>query len=57
MEDRALGNSSATSPTPSPAAAKPRHEGRNVWVLTAYGISGLALFSVLAYYFVQYITN
>jgi len=57
MEDRALGNSSATSVSSQSSSSKPRHEGRNVWVLTAYGISGLALFGVLAYYFVQYITN
>jgi hypothetical protein len=57
MEDRALGNSSATSVSSQSSSSTPRHEGRNVWVLTAYGISGLALFGVLAYYFVQYITN
>jgi hypothetical protein len=52
MEDRAPG--SAASP------AKPcemPHEGRSVWVLTAYGISGLALLGVLAYYFSSYITR
>jgi hypothetical protein len=57
MEDRGLRNSSATSVSSQSSASVPRHEGRNVWVLTAYGISGLALFGVLAYYFVQYITN
>jgi hypothetical protein len=57
MEDRALGKSSATSASTQSSAAKPCYEGRNVWVLTAYGISGLALFGVLAYYFVEYITK
>lgn len=47
MEPRAL-SSSATS-TASHSPVRP-HEGRNVWVLTAYGISGLALMGVLAYY-------
>jgi len=28
-----------------------------VWVLTAYGISGLALLAVLAYYFSDYIAH
>ncbi|MBV9572930.1 MAG: hypothetical protein JOY93_02660 [Acidobacteriales bacterium] len=32
-------------------------EGRNVWVLTAYGISGLALFGILVYYFSTYVTQ
>jgi len=57
MEDRPLGNSSATSVSSPSSTSTPRHEGRNVWVLTAYGISGLTLFGVLAYYFVQYITH
>lgn len=57
MEDRPLGNSSTASVSTQSSAAKPCYEGRSVWVLTAYGISGLALFGVLAYYFVQYITK
>jgi hypothetical protein len=57
MENRALGNSPATPVASQSSAAMPKHGHRNVWVLTAYGISGLALFGVLAYYFVQYITN
>jgi hypothetical protein len=35
----------------------PHHEGRGVWVLTAYGVSGLALFGVLIYYFSVYVTR
>jgi hypothetical protein len=33
------------------------HEGRNVWVLTAYVIAGLAVFGVLIYYVSDYITH
>jgi len=55
MEHRALSDSSAS--TSSTSATTPRHEGRSVWVLTAYGISGLALLGVLAYYFSDYITH
>jgi len=33
------------------------HEGRGAWVLTAYGISGLALFGVLAYFFSNFISH
>jgi hypothetical protein len=33
------------------------HEGRGAWVLTAYGISGLALFGVLAYFFSDFIAR
>lgn len=55
MEDQALVNSStAVSNTASPAV---RRESRGVWVLTAYGISGLALFGVLVYYFSTYVTH
>lgn len=54
MEDRALRNSATSTPPSNP---RPCYEGRSVWVLTAYGISGLALFGVLAYYFVQYVTK
>ena len=32
-------------------------KGRNVWVLTAYAVSGLALFGVLIYYVSAYITQ
>jgi hypothetical protein len=55
MENRSVGDDSST------AAARPRttihREGRGVWVLTAYGISGLALFGVLVYYFSTYVTH
>jgi len=53
MQDRALGNSTTAS---SHSVTRP-HEGRNVWVLTAYAVSGLALFGVLVYYASAYITQ
>ncbi|HLB86846.1 MAG TPA: hypothetical protein VJK29_04260 [Terriglobales bacterium] len=55
MIDRAPGNSATSAPN-SQSSATPR-EGRNVWILTAYGISGLVLFGVLVYYFCTYITQ
>ncbi|HEY7095199.1 MAG TPA: hypothetical protein VH437_00625 [Terriglobales bacterium] len=51
MEERAISNPSTTSKAPC------KHEGRNVWVLTAYGISGLALFGILAYYVSQFLAR
>ncbi|HXM24200.1 MAG TPA: hypothetical protein VN948_23290 [Terriglobales bacterium] len=47
MEHRTVGSQSSGTP----------REGRGVWVLTAYGISGLALFGILVYYFSTYVTN
>jgi hypothetical protein len=54
MEPRALSNSSATTTQKSSTVQR---EGRNVWILTAYGISGLALIGVLAYYFSDFVTH
>jgi hypothetical protein len=53
MQDRGLENSTTAS---SQSATRP-HEGRNVWVVTAYAVSGLALFGVLIYYISAYITQ
>jgi hypothetical protein len=53
MENRVLGNSATTS---SQTTAT-HHEGRNMWVLTAYAVTGLALFGVLIYYVSAYITQ
>jgi hypothetical protein len=53
MQNRVLGNSA----TSSSQTAVTRHEGRNVWVLTAYAVSGLALFGVLIYYVSAYIAQ
>jgi hypothetical protein len=55
MDDQVLGNSSAS--TVSPQSSSLPRENRGVWVLTAYGISGLALFGVLLYYFSTYVTH
>ncbi len=61
MEDRApdvspsLQQSSLTSS--SQAVSGKHHEGRGAWVLTAYGISGLALFGILAYFFSDFIAH
>jgi len=32
-------------------------EGRGAWVLTAYGISGLILFGILAYFFSDFVAH
>jgi hypothetical protein len=53
MEDRAP---VVSSDSPSSAASR-QHEGRGAWVLTAYGICGLALFGVLAYFFSDFIAH
>ncbi len=55
MDHRALSNSSLST-TDSQAGAAHK-EGRGTWVLTIYGISGLALLGVLAYYFSAYVTH
>ena len=55
MEDRAPVVSPIQQSTPT--ATKPHHEGRGAWVLTAYGVSGLALFGVLAYFFSDFIAH
>jgi hypothetical protein len=54
MEQRA--SSSSTAAPGSQSSGTPR-EGRGVWVLTAYGISGLAMFGILFYYFSTYVTH
>jgi hypothetical protein len=55
MEHRAPSSASATTAVQS--TREVHREGRATWVLTAYGISGLALFGVLLYYFSTYVTN
>lgn len=55
MEDRApVSSVSQRSPQ---SASNRRFAGRGAWVLTAYGISGLALFGVLAYFFSDFIAH
>ena len=54
MEDRAP----VVSPTEqSSTTTTIKHEGRGAWVLTVYGLSGLALFGVLAYFFSDFISH
>lgn len=54
MEDRAP---TVNSTEQSSSSSTRQHEGRGAWVLTAYGISGLALFGVLAYFFSDFIAH
>lgn len=54
MDDRSVGNSSTAT---AGSRSAPQREGRGAWVLTAYGISGLALFGILIYYFSTYVTH
>ena len=56
MEDRAPVVSSA-EPSSSSTSITRHHEGRGAWVLTAYGICGLTLFGVLAYFFSDFIAH
>jgi hypothetical protein len=56
MDSRAPESVSSTASTSTTVKSHPR-EGRNFWVLTAYGISGLVLFGILAYYFSDFISH
>jgi hypothetical protein len=58
MEDRApVVASIDTEQSSTTTSSIRKHEGRGAWVLTAYGISGLALFGVLAYFFSDFISH
>jgi hypothetical protein len=57
MEDRAPSSSSAVSTSTTQPSTSKHFAGRGAWVLTAYGISGLVLFGVLAYFFSNYIAR
>jgi hypothetical protein len=60
MEDRArdsVSQQSVSQQSISQSALTRQREGRGAWVLTAYGISGLALFAVLAYFFSDFIAR
>jgi hypothetical protein len=57
MEDRAPVVSPSVSQNSCSQPTSKHHEGRGAWVLTAYGISGLALFGVLAYFFSDFIAH
>jgi len=56
MEDRAPVVPSTEQSSTSTSAIR-KHEGRGAWVLTCYGICGLALFGVLAYFFSDFIAH
>ncbi len=55
MDSRAQGTPAVSTSN----SALVHHEKcpRSVWILTAYGVSGLALFGVLAYYFASYVAQ
>jgi hypothetical protein len=59
MEDRAPDASSSVSQQSisQPNAGGKQREGRGAWVLTCYGISGLILFAILAYFFSNFIAH
>jgi hypothetical protein len=61
MEDRAFdvssSDSQATQSSLTQSSATKHLAGRGAWVLTAYGISGLALFGLLAYFFSDFIAH
>jgi len=60
MEDRAPVSSvsqQSNSQMHSSSSVDRRFAGRGAWVLTAYGISGLALFGILAYFFSDFIAH
>jgi hypothetical protein len=57
MEDRAPVVSSSSDQSSTSTSAIRHHEGRGAWVLTCYGICGLALFGVLAYFFSDFIAH
>jgi hypothetical protein len=55
MDHQSTGSSSTAASDSRPSGT--HREGRGAWVLTAYGISGLALFGILFYYFSTYVTH
>ena len=57
MEDRAPVVTPAEQSSTTTATMTRKKEGRGAWVLTAYGISGLALFGVLAYFLADFISH
>lgn len=57
MEDRASVVSSVSQQSNSQSSSSRRFAGRGAWVLTAYGVSGLALFGLLAYFFSNFIAH
>ena len=56
MDSRAQGTP-AVSTSDSSAIVSREKCPRSMWILTAYSVSGLALFGVLAYYFASYVAR
>lgn len=57
MEDRAPASNSVSQASAQQSSPSKHFAGRGAWVLTAYGISGLTLFGVLAYFFSDFIAR
>ena len=57
MEDQAPIVPTASQQPISQTSSSRHFAGRGAWVLTAYGISGLALFALLAYFFSDFIAH
>jgi hypothetical protein len=57
MESRAQGTPRVSTSSSPSAIVSHEKTPRSVWILTAYGVSGLALFGVLAYYFASYVAR
>ncbi len=63
MEDRAPDISSSVSQQSlsqsisQQSVSSRQREGRGAWVLTAYGVSGLAVIALLAYFFSDFIAH
>ncbi|MBV8891382.1 MAG: hypothetical protein JO266_05305 [Acidobacteria bacterium] len=57
MESPAQGNPAVSTSNSTSAIVRHQKTPRSLWILTAYGISGLALFGVLAYYFASYLAR
>ncbi len=57
VSEQSISSSSLSSSSLSSSSTGRHFAGRGAWVLTAYGISGLALFGVLAYFFSDFIAR
>jgi len=57
MEDRALDVPSTEQSSTTTTTTMRKHEGRGAWVLTCYGVCGLALFGLFAYFFSDFIAH
>lgn len=57
MEDRAPVVPASEQSSTSTTSAIKRHEGRGAWVLTCYGICGLAMFGAIAYFISDFLSH